>query len=150
MALANIACLFGKTVSEKDRVLVIDWDLEAPGLHYYLTPQDQDNSSGLTAGVVELFTAIQDIIFNQKEPLGIADPQAIDDIFDRVDLSKFIVNTRAENVYLLPAGVLDETYQSRLAKLQWEGMYNICPALYNSFALYLRKQYCAVFVDSRT
>lgn len=32
MALANVACLLAR---EGRRVLVIDWDLEAPGLHRF-------------------------------------------------------------------------------------------------------------------
>ena len=43
MALANIACLFGQVWANKNaesppRVLALDWDLEAPGLHRYFRP----------------------------------------------------------------------------------------------------------------
>lgn len=36
MALANAACLLASSKAGSLRVLAIDWDLEAPGLHYYL------------------------------------------------------------------------------------------------------------------
>ena len=35
MALANVACLLAQRVSASERVLVVDWDLEAPGLHRF-------------------------------------------------------------------------------------------------------------------
>ena len=46
MALANVACLLargvrghsGQSATPDQRVLVIDWDLEAPGLHRYFGP----------------------------------------------------------------------------------------------------------------
>ena len=150
MALANVACLLGKHIAQGDNILAIDWDLEAPGLHYYLMPQGRDNSFGRQPGVVELFTEFQNVIIDRTGHFTPDDPEIVDNILDQIDLSKFVVRTRAENVYLLPAGNLDETYQSRLADLRWEAMYKACPMLYNSFAIYLRKHYAAVFIDSRT
>lgn len=35
MALANIACLLGQKQEDNGNVLMIDWDLEAPGLHQF-------------------------------------------------------------------------------------------------------------------
>ena len=35
MALANIACLLANRQSNNEKVLMIDWDLEAPGLHQF-------------------------------------------------------------------------------------------------------------------
>ena len=38
MALANVACILAK--SQEGRVLIIDWDLEAPGLHRFFRRKD--------------------------------------------------------------------------------------------------------------
>ncbi len=35
MVLANVACLLAQKKSSDKPVLVIDWDLEAPGLHLF-------------------------------------------------------------------------------------------------------------------
>src|SRR5215212_475397 len=35
MALANLACLLARTEGKNKKVLAVDWDLEAPGLHRY-------------------------------------------------------------------------------------------------------------------
>ena len=48
MALANLACLMAKESSEP--ILVIDWDLEAPGLHDYFSnylPNNYEEKEGL-------------------------------------------------------------------------------------------------------
>ena len=44
MALANIAVLLAK---EGLRVLIVDWDLEAPGLHRYFQLEDELGRDGL-------------------------------------------------------------------------------------------------------
>ena len=58
MALANVAWLLA---SAGNRVLVIDWDLEAPGLHRYLDPflddKSLENSTGVIDFVLEFATA---------------------------------------------------------------------------------------------
>src|SRR5215510_4858347 len=58
MALANVAWILA---SNGLRVLVIDWDLEAPGLHRYLSPFLEDkeltSSPGLIDFLVDFATA---------------------------------------------------------------------------------------------
>lgn len=53
MALANIAWILA---AAGRRVLTVDWDLEAPGLHRYLHPFLLDPESTATEGVVDFVT----------------------------------------------------------------------------------------------
>jgi Mrp family chromosome partitioning ATPase len=62
MALANTACLLARQGSQGMRVLAIDWDLEAPGLHYYLPPAKEEAASPNPAGVVEFFTKLTELV----------------------------------------------------------------------------------------
>src|SRR5581483_1644557 len=50
MALANVAWLLA---SAGNRVLVIDWDLEAPGLHRYFEPFLEDKGLESSTGVID-------------------------------------------------------------------------------------------------
>ena len=43
LALANIACLMAEDVEHPQRVLVWDFDLEAPGLHKLFPPKEPQN-----------------------------------------------------------------------------------------------------------
>src|SRR3954463_344047 len=52
MALANIAWILA---SNGRRVLVIDWDLEAPGLHRYFRPFLDDEEMTGTPGLIDFF-----------------------------------------------------------------------------------------------
>jgi MinD superfamily P-loop ATPase len=44
MALSNIAVLLARQQNATTPVLMIDWDLEAPGLHHYFADQHVDAS----------------------------------------------------------------------------------------------------------
>jgi hypothetical protein len=57
MALANVACLLGAAAAPRGgRVLAVDWDLEAPGLHRYLMGEARDGAAG---GVIEYFSHLR-------------------------------------------------------------------------------------------
>ena len=52
LALANVACFLARRCAAGEKVLAIDWSLEAPGLHRVLpVPEGSPASSGL----LELF-----------------------------------------------------------------------------------------------
>src|SRR4051812_3785688 len=54
MALANVAWILA---ANGKRVAVIDWDLEAPGLHRYLHPYLRDPELRDSSGVIEFVMA---------------------------------------------------------------------------------------------
>src|SRR5262249_8618351 len=51
MLLANVAWILA---SNGKRVLVVDWDLEAPGLHRYFAPFLRDRELEVTDGVIDM------------------------------------------------------------------------------------------------
>src|ERR1700686_1710099 len=65
MAVANISCLLGRRVARtSNRVLAMDWDLEAPGLHRYFSarcelPQYREQE-GLTNYFHSLLSGVRD------------------------------------------------------------------------------------------
>ena len=52
MAVANVAWILA---TNGFRVLVIDWDLEAPGLHRYLHPFLEDKELTSSPGLIDFF-----------------------------------------------------------------------------------------------
>ena len=52
MALADVAWILA---SNGKRVLVVDWDLEAPGLHRYFRPLLPDKELAKSEGVLDMF-----------------------------------------------------------------------------------------------
>jgi hypothetical protein len=70
MALANVAWILA---SRGKRVLMIDWDLEAPGLHRYFAPFLADAELGETDGLMEFLA--QYVVSVTKELPGEARPE---------------------------------------------------------------------------
>src|SRR5258708_2382219 len=57
MALANVAtllALWGR------RVLVVDWDLEAPGIEHFLLPESEIPSVQSRSGLIDLLSALSE------------------------------------------------------------------------------------------
>jgi cellulose biosynthesis protein BcsQ len=154
MALANAACLLASGKEGSLRVLAIDWDLEAPGLHYYLQPSGREAKEMSSRGVVEYFTRVQ--AFLKETNLDPAKDQDQDQdvdaqrVLSEIPWASFCHATRFANIDFMPAGRIDTSYQSRLAKLDWHHIYQLSPGLFRCFARQLATDYDVVLVDSRT
>ncbi|ROP38193.1 tyrosine-protein kinase family protein [Saccharothrix texasensis] len=124
--LANVAVLLARWGY---RVLAVDWDLEAPGLHHYFRSVMSEEPEG---GVIDL---AHDFLAGATEPR----PHAV-----RIDVEG---NTLA----LLAAGRDDGSYLERMQRIDWEDLYR------RGFADFLEscreqwiEDYDFVLIDSRT
>jgi len=158
MALANIACLFAKQ-KPGNKVLMIDWDLEAPGLHRffrnYLTyiftnPIKRDDEIDSYPGLIDLFIQIVKFTDNSNWSENEIDELVIEDLFNKVELDKFIIETDISGLYILKAGRIDENYSSKINSFSWEKLFNRSPWLLPAFVKNLTSKYNYVFIDSRT
>jgi len=152
MALANVACLLAKQAGGKG-VLMIDWDLEAPGLHRFF--QDK---------FTKLFSDTNDIdrAFDEKDGLidlfyeldkAITKPQNEDEasaLLDSINLDQFILETDIKSLHLLKAGRFDEQYASHVNDFNWVKFYNRSPSIFRLLAERLTKHFQYVLIDSRT
>jgi len=150
MALANAACLLSTGKDCSQRVLAIDWDLEAPGLQYYLRPPGRESKEMTALGVVEYFTRVQAFLNEKKlDPAKDQDENA-HRVLNEIPWASFCHTTRFANIDFMPAGRTDTSYQSRLAKLDWHQIYQLSPGLFRCFARQLVTVYDVVLIDSRT
>ena len=148
MALANTAYLLARR-SDVRRVLAIDWDLEAPGLHHYLSSVSIGGIHDLGQGVIELFCDIAKKIKDDGRGMTVSEDRA-EELLDAITLNEFIVKTEIEKVDLLPVGRIDTDYAERVAKFDWRGLFEAAPSLIRVFAERLAQHYDYVLVDSRT
>lgn len=123
--LANIAVLLARW---GHRVLCVDWDLEAPGLHDYFRPMMSADPAG---GVVDL---IDDFHYGRLRPAA-----------HTTQL------TGVEALDVITAGRADSAYVGRVQQIDWESLYE------KGFGDYLErcrerwtKDYDYVLLDSRT
>lgn len=161
MALANIAFLLARPNSGSEpaatpRVLVIDWDFEAPGLHRYFQPYLTDNSASrfeASPGCLELFERLEEerSIHSKYNPKDfVANRKEAKRWFDAQDLEPYLMRTRSPGLSLIKAGRFDEAYPRRVSRFRWDDLFHATVGLFNGFADFLRSRFDYVLIDSRT
>jgi MinD-like ATPase involved in chromosome partitioning or flagellar assembly len=129
MALVNVAT---ELAARGKRILVVDFDLEAPGVQTYAP----FSSSKKNRGIVEYVTQF---MFSGEAP----------------DVRDFILKNSIndKSIWLMPSGFQDENYARRLNSIDWLRLYED----YNGYLMFedLKQQWRAlkfdyVLIDSRT
>lgn len=157
MALANTACVLAERIGAGENVLVVDWDLEAPGLHQFLPARLRHRSptfdSGLGAepGLIDLFIALRDAL-PAADPSSEEEAQAaVTAALAQVTFERFIGETEVPKVHIVRAGRNDDgRYSKRVNTFDWEGLFRQAPTLYRRVAERLAERYRYVLIDSRT
>lgn len=164
MALYNCACVLAGTGR---RVLMIDFDLEAPGLTFLLQRRRQDSprihgtaarrrlsSPPRTPGIVEM---VAGFVEDPREwPL--ADPRHPERIMEYVaDLpipAGVQVDGAKGRLSLIPAGRFDDTFENRLGHIRWDAkpLADLRDQLFRHIRRVIEQSGCFdyVLVDART
>jgi WD40 repeat protein len=167
MALANVACVLAKKLKEqakKDRqnqprkILVIDWDLEAPGLHQYFykylntafpnldsRKSDFDQCPGLIDFFDTFYQSIKQHYGDQEVP-----EYAVGPLLHGARLNDYILATDIPFLSLLKAGRFDDEYLTRVRRFNWEESFLQVESLFTIWAEQLTEQFSHVLIDSRT
>ncbi|MDX3520638.1 FxSxx-COOH system tetratricopeptide repeat protein [Streptomyces scabiei] len=151
MALANVAWILA---SRGKRVLAVDWDLEAPGLHSYFHPLLTDPELRDTDGLIDLLRAYQQAVLLP----GREEAPQDDGWFRRtLDLTPYVVGldlrfASGGRLDFLPAGRQNAAYSDSVTSFDWHAFYERLGG--GSFLLEMREEMAArydyVLIDSRT
>lgn len=149
MALANIAWLLANSGL---RVLTIDWDLEAPGLHRYFEPYLADKTLEHSTGLVDFMLS-----FATAAVSGQPRTSETDWYLPYSNLLAHAVPIQWTfpgdgTLDFVPAGRQDAAYANRVNSFNWQNFYELLGGgvLLESVKTKLRKLYDFVLVDSRT
>ncbi|HXA24467.1 MAG TPA: tetratricopeptide repeat protein [Acetobacteraceae bacterium] len=149
MALANVAWILAATGL---RVLTIDWDLEAPGLHRYFRPFMRDPDLIDSKGLIDLLWEYSDLVLKPKEswPADVVDPILFTDPYRYIIPLEWPLPGVDGCVHLLCAGRQDAGYGGQVRDFDWRAFYERLGG--DSFieALRTRLNYDFVLIDSRT
>ncbi len=149
MAVANVGTLLaGRSPRSARPTLLIDWDLEAPGLHHFFTT-DLDS---------EQLQAISDDMPPLMDP---KQPGLIDYFFDlREKLKKgetppdpaayIVARTRVQGLHFMKAGRLDPSYAERVTAFDWAKFFEDFGNSLTEFRTWLARTYEYILIDSRT
>jgi len=152
MALANVAWVLA---SNGNRVLTIDWDLEAPGLPRFFQPFVDDRVLASSHGLIDLFA---DHVARSSVPKPVV--PSIDQYPGQhgdIEVSEYIItlNWKFPNggrLDLLSAGKPGPAYARLVTQFDWEQLYarfggnDLIESLKGQF----RSTYDYVLIDSRT
>lgn len=152
MALANVAVLLGRrdnlSLPPKSRVLIIDWDLEAPGLDKYFLSLAQNPSKNsriemssppLVGGLVSILNAMQ----RREQPNW-------RDYCQKVTYTSEAISFELSAIF---SGETSENYSTSLQSLSWDLFFSEAVdggARLEVFREELRNNFDFVLIDSRT
>ena len=102
MALANVACLLGRTLAGTGkRALIVDWDLEAPGVFQFF-PKARDDQFARQPGVLDYFIRLEKALSrNSSLAAHLGDMGAVTRLATVVPLEEYVIANVAESVDLI-------------------------------------------------
>ena len=168
MTLVNLAYLLADKLPYGQKILLLDWDLEAPGLHRYfhdrLRVLQTDKNSHVDAmpGLIDLFCLMKQTADDKTADASdavqiIGNEEALQEDerpkwtpLETIELDDFILGTDNPNLHMIKAGLIDDGYSTRVNTFDWEGFYDRFPSIFLRFAEKLKSRYRYIFIDSRT
>ncbi len=159
MALANVACLLAQNSMGNRGILVVDWDLEAPGLHRFFRDRlsrefgsgpDVDAKLDAHPGLIDLFFNLNERV--QAFQPGLEEPnEEIESALRKAaNLDDVILKTDIPSLHLLKAGRFDDEYPARINSFSWVDLYDDYAWLFPLFSDWLAERYEYILIDSRT
>jgi cellulose biosynthesis protein BcsQ len=149
MALANVGWLLA---SAGKKVLLVDWDLEAPGLHRYLHPFLLDKELIASRGIIDV---VMDFSIQAMTPA--AGGEGSDWYKKYADILRCALSLNWSEfgegrLDLLPAGQQTATYATRVNSFSWDNFYERLGGgtFLEAVKASMKKEYDYVLVDSRT
>lgn len=154
MTLANVAWILASTGK---RVLVIDWDLEAPGLHRYFSPFLVDRNLASSEGVIDF---VIDFATEAMTPPQEGEVVAPDWYVEHADLARLAASLEWEGwdfpgdgtLDLVSAGCQGPSYSTRVNTFDWQSFYDRHGGgvFLETVKEKLREEYDYILLDSRT
>jgi MinD-like ATPase involved in chromosome partitioning or flagellar assembly len=150
MILANVAWILA---SNGKKVLMVDWDLEAPGLHRYFHPFLRDKDLTSTEGLIDFLTDFIDAAFTPP------DETEEDDENWHVpfaNILRFAVSLdwhfpQKGTIDFVPAGRQGNFYSTHVNSFNWDRFYEIGGGRFlETVKDKMRADYDYILIDSRT
>ena len=150
MSLANIAWILA---ANGKRVLMVDWDLESPGLHRYFAKSLLDpDALAATKGVVNMVRGFEESAAETPE-----EERGANFYRDLARVGDYAIAVRwpfpdGGALHYMSAGLQNRSYSSAVASLDWERFYEHLGGgeLFNAFRADMKANYDYALIDSRT
>lgn len=152
MAVANISCLLAKRLSKtSQKVLVMDWDLEAPGLHRFFSAKSDSPEFESRPGVMNYFRDLEERL--TKSPSlydGLKSADGWQVLDDTLRLDDYLIPDVVSGVDLMRAGRFDSEYPKLVGSFSWIEFFDRYGAVIRSFRELVSNRFGYTLIDSRT
>jgi tetratricopeptide (TPR) repeat protein len=153
VALSNMAVLLAGRQNATVPVLMIDWDTRAPGLHHCFAQRDERGGTRDARhdrpGLLEYFEACRDQLQSLGRSAAASGAEQLAHlVLEAIDWEAYVERVdESRPLYLMRAGRFDATYGERADAMDWDALFNACPALYRCFAEHMARHFRHVLVD---
>jgi len=158
LAVANTACLLAKRTAGGKGVLMIDWDLTAPGLHGIFegrlalsdqaSPRTKRAKGSDQPGLIDLFCELADEVGKDETRRVHQSEEQARKIVEFVRPEKYVLATDIPGLHLMKAGRFGGDYSQRVNTFKWDDLLKKSPWMYLALATYLGEHYDYVLIDS--
>jgi len=141
---ANLAAFLCYQKGKK--ILLIDWDLDAPGLHFYFKRPDLK-----TNGIIDFLEEYSEISLKMNGSVPIKDLPVFSKEKYCTNLSR---STKNEGIIdIIPAGIYDEKFNQRVISFDWYLFFDKLSGI--NYIEFIKEklnsfEYDYIFIDSRT
>ncbi len=146
-ALVNTGVLLAR--SGKKKVLLIDWDLDAPGLDRYLEPYLKEDDK-IKEGLIDLINEFRREL--SKQGIDASDGTIVSGLIERI-IEKYMIDISLEpdsSLYYIKAGLMNDKYSGKVQNFKWRHFFKKFPDFFTQFAGYLSERFDYVMIDART
>ncbi|MGH9430044.1 MAG: KGGVGR-motif variant AAA ATPase, partial [Terriglobia bacterium] len=152
MALANVACLLSKRLAKtSQRVLVMDWDLEAPGLHRFFSAKSDLPEYESRPGVMNYFYSLREMLAANPDLCEqLAAPEGWRVLGQKLSLDSYLIPDVVSGVDFMRAGRFDPEYPKLVGSFNWIELFEHYGAAIRAFRELLAMTFAYTLVDSRT
>jgi len=150
MALVNFACWLARRSAGASRVLLIDWDLEAPGLQRFF-PESEARDGAQQEGLINYFEAIRAGLESDSAMYDrIAGETGPDVMREAFPLASYLMRDVVPGVDLLRAGRLDGDYARMVSAFNWIQFHEKYQYVFRALREMIATDYRYCLIDSRT
>ena len=154
MALANVAWILA---SNGKKVLVLDWDLEAPGLHRYLAPFLRDKDLTASDGLIDFVIKFATAAAKPSEELSEKERSDESWFLPYANILRYATSIdwkfdHGGTIDFIPAGRQGPSYSTRVNSFNWQFFYDRLGGgiLLERAKDRMRAEYDYILIDSRT
>ncbi len=152
MALANVACLLARNDGESEkRVMVMDWDFEAPGLHRFFPEKTDLPENKERLGLIDYFIRLRRLLDRDSTLREeICKEEGWGKLNEVHPVDEYLIRDVQPGVDLIKAGKYNGSYAELSETFEWARFFTDHAPAFTAFREMLCNRFHFILIDSRT